>query len=145
MGKKFLIIDSSILPSVYEKVIEAKELLRTGKCKGITDAVRQVGISRSTFYKYKDFVFSVSQGMIGNKATFSMLLSHEPGVLSSILNTVATFKGNVLTISQDIPINKIANVSITFEMSDLDIDIDLLMESIKRIEGVVRIELIAME
>ena len=57
--KKLLIIDSSILPPVYLKVVEAKELLRTGKAKGITDAVRQLDISRSTFYKYKDYVWQI--------------------------------------------------------------------------------------
>lgn len=143
--KKFLIIDSTILPSVYEKVVEAKEMLRTGRAKGITDAVKQLGISRSTFYKYKDYVFNISEGMIGNKATISFLLNHEPGVLSSILRTLAENKANVLTISQDIPINKIANLSITFDMSNMEIEMDSFLTILKRINGVVRIELIAME
>ncbi len=143
--KKFLIIDSTILPSVYEKVVEAKEMLRTGRAKGITDAVKQLNISRSTFYKYKDYVFNISEGMIGNKATISFLLNHEPGVLSSILRALADNKVNVLTISQDIPINKIANLSITFDMSNMDIEMDAFLTILKRINGVVRIELIAME
>lgn len=143
--KKLLIIDSSILPPVYLKVVEAKELLRTGKAKGITDAVRQLDISRSTFYKYKDYVFNISEGMIGNKATISFLLDHETGVLSSILQILAEKGANVLTISQDIPINKIANLSITFEMSTMSIDIDHLMNLLKTVRGVVRTELIAME
>lgn len=143
--KKFLIIDSSILPPVYEKVVEAKELLRTGKAKGITDAVKQLSISRSTFYKYKDYVFSVSQGMIGNKATVSFLLNHETGVLSAILNLLAEKKANVLTISQDIPINKIANLSITFEMSNLTVDMEMLLDLLMKVKGVVKAELIAME
>ncbi|MDO4720688.1 MAG: ACT domain-containing protein [Peptostreptococcaceae bacterium] len=143
--KKLLIIDSSILPPVYLKVVEAKELLRTGKAKGITDAVRQLDISRSTFYKYKDYVFNISEGMIGNKATISFLLDHETGVLSSILQILAEKGANVLTISQDIPINKIANLSITFEMSAMSMDVDRLMNLLKAVRGVVRTELIAME
>lgn len=143
--KKLLIIDSSILPPVYLKVVEAKELLRTGKAKGITDAVKKLGISRSTFYKYKDFVFNVSDGMIGNKATISFLLNHETGVLSSILKLLAEKGTNVLTISQDIPINKIANLSITFEMSGMELDVDGLLNLLKQLKGVVRAELIAME
>lgn len=143
--KKFLIIDSTILPSVYEKVVQAKELLRTGQAKGITDAVKKLNISRSTFYKYKDHVFNVSEGMIGNKATISFLLSHETGVLSSILNIFATHKANVLTISQDIPINGIANLSITFEMSNLTIEMDSFIQQLTDMDGVVKSELIAME
>lgn len=143
--KKLLIVDSSILSPVYLKVIEAKELLRTGKAKGITDAVKKLEISRSTFYKYKDYVFSISDGMIGNKATLSFLLEHETGVLSSILRILAEQKTNILTINQDIPINKIANLSITFEMSEMEIEIDALINLLKQIKGVVRAELIAME
>lgn len=143
--KKFLIIDSTILPPVYEKVVEAKELLRTGKAKGITDAVKQLDISRSTFYKYKDYVFNVSQGMIGNKATISFLLNHETGILSSILNTMAEKNANILTISQDIPINKIANVSITIELSNINVEIETLLELLKNIKEVVKAELLAIE
>ena len=143
--KKFLIIDSTILPSVYKKVVEAKEMLRTGKAKGITDAVKKLGISRSTFYKYKDHVFNVSEGKIRNKTTVSFLLNHEPGVLSSILRILAENKANVLTISQDIPINKIANLSITFDMSSMELEMDAFLTILKRISGVVRVELIAME
>lgn len=143
--KKFLIIDSTILPSVYEKVVQAKELLRTGQAKGITDAVKKLNISRSTFYKYKDHVFNVSEGMIGNKATISFLLNHETGVLSSILNIFAVHKANVLTISQDIPINGIANLSITFEMSNLTIEMESFIEQLTSMDGVVKSELIAME
>ncbi len=117
----------------------------TGKAKGITDAVKKLGISRSTFYKYKDHVFNVSEGMIGNKATVSFLLNHEPGVLSSILRILAENKANVLTISQDIPINKIANLSITFDMSSMELEMDAFLTILKRISGVVRAELIAME
>ncbi len=143
--KKFLIIDSAILPPVYEKVVEAKEMLRTGNAKGITDAVKKLGISRSSFYKYKDCVFNMSEGMIGNKATLSFLLKHEPGVLSSILKILAKNKANVLTISQDIPINKIANLSITFDMSEMETDMDTFLTTLKKVNAVVRVELIAME
>ena len=107
--------------------------------------MKQLSISRSTFYKYKDYVFSVSQGMIGNKATVSFLLNHETGVLSAILNLLAEKKANVLTISQDIPINKIANLSITFEMSNLTVDMEMLLDLLMKVKGVVKAELIAME
>ena len=76
------------------KVVEVKELLRMQPSKGISDAVREIGISRSTFYKYKDYIFSLSEGMVGNKATLSFLLKDERGILSSILN----LSGNVPAI-----------------------------------------------
>lgn len=144
MESKYLVIDKEILPDVFEKVLRAKELIRSGRVKGITEAVKNVGISRSTFYKYRDFVFALSEGNLGKKVTISLLLEHETGVLSDILNQIAEKKGNVLTINQNIPINKIANVSITFDISELLIDFDLLMNEIKNSKGVIMTNLIAM-
>ncbi|SHJ36349.1 chorismate mutase [Geosporobacter subterraneus DSM 17957] len=143
--KKYLIIDTEILPEVYEKVLEVKELLRTGRAKGITEAVQMIGISRSTFYKYKDFIFSSSEGTKGQKVTVTLLLSHTPGILSNLLNKLAFWNVNILTINQDIPINNVANVSITFDISEAKTGIDDLMEGLSSIKGVVKAELIAME
>ncbi|RKD23622.1 chorismate mutase [Caminicella sporogenes DSM 14501] len=145
MENKYLIVDKKILPNIFEKVLMAKELLRNGKVKGITEAVKKVGISRSTFYKYKDYVFSLSDKANGRKVTVSMLLNHEPGRLSAILNKIAEKKGNILTINQDIPINNIANISITFDISNLTVDFDVLMNEIKKLKGIVKLDLIAME
>lgn len=145
MNTKYLVIDKEILPDVYEKVLIAKELIRKEEVSGITDAVKKVGISRSTYYKYKDFVFPLSEGTKGQKVTIAMLLGHELGVLSTILNKVAEHKGNVLTINQDIPINNVANVSITFDISNLNVKLDDLMEDIKKAKGVIKLNLIAME
>lgn len=143
--KKFLVIESNVLPEIFSKVLEAKEILRINPKLGVTEVVKKIGISRSTFYKYKDFVFSLSEGMIGNKATLSFLLMHEKGILSSILKTLSDNDANILTINQDIPINKIANVSITLEISTLKTDINFLVEHLSLIKGVVRCELLALE
>ena len=143
--KKFLVIDSSVLPEVFEKVLTAKELLRTNSVKGISEAVKKVDISRSTFYKYKDYVFGLSEGMVGNKAILSFLLKDERGTLSSILKHLSSNEVNILTINQDLPINKIANVSITIEISKMETDIDTLIENLKILNGVVKAELLALE
>lgn len=141
----YLIVDKEILPDVFEKVVKAKDMLRTGKAKGITQACKLQEISRSTFYKYKDYVFAVSEAMRGRKATIIMILDHTPGVLSNVLNKLAELKGNILTISQDIPINNAANVSITLDISELEIEIDELVSRINEIEGVFKSEFIAVE
>ncbi len=145
MDSKYLVVDKKILPEVYEKVLIAKELLKKSEVKGITEAVNKVGISRSTFYKYKDYVFSISEGTKGKKVTITMLLSHELGVLSSIINNISEKKGNILTINQDIPINSIANVSITFDITNLVVKLDEILEEIRNSKGVIKVSLVAME
>ncbi len=118
---KYLIVAAKALPEVFHKVVEAKELLKQGKAKGVTEAAKVVGISRSTFYKYSDYVFTLEEGMRGHKVTVAFVLAHESGVLSHLLDTIALNNGNVLTLSQEAPVNGVANVSVTFDISELSI------------------------
>lgn len=145
MKNKFLIIDTSILPDVFDKVVKVKELLRTGHVKDISEAVKQVGISRSTYYKYRDSVFTLSESVAGHKITLGLTLAHKAGTLSKILDNIAQKKGNILTINQDIPINNAANVSITFDASQLEVEVNELMEDIRTLKSVVKVNLVAVE
>lgn len=145
MVQKYYIVDERAIPEIFIKVVKVKELLSTGMAKDISDAVSKIGISRSTYYKYKDYIFAASEGILGHKATFSFLINHRPGALSSILNFIAENNGNILTINQNIPINKTANVTITVDMSNVDITSDELIKSIKSLNDVIDAYIIAME
>lgn len=145
MNNKYLIIDTRILPEVFTKVVRLKELLRIGEVKDISEGVKKVGISRSTYYKYKDFVFTLSEGITGHKVTLGLMLAHEAGTLSKILDKVASRRGNILTINQDIPINKAASVTITFDASKLDIEINDLVDELSSIKNVIKVDLVAVE
>ncbi|SFB14960.1 ACT domain-containing protein [Clostridium frigidicarnis] len=145
MAEKFLIVNSRVLPEVFEKVIQVKELIYSGQVKDISEGVKHVGISRSTYYKYKDNVFLVSEGLKGQKVTMGLLLNHTTGVLSKILDKIADENGNILTISQDIPINNAANVSITFDISQMKVNIKDLINRFEKIDDIIKVSLIAME
>lgn len=144
-NNKFLVIDKEILPDIFEKVLKAKELLRSGEISEVTEAVKKVGISRSTFYKYKNHVFTLDERSTGKKITLAFLLSHTQGILSNVLQTISQNGGNVLTINQDIPINDVANVNITFDMNHLSISIEEVIEKIRQINGVERLVVVTME
>lgn len=145
MLKKYLIVSKKILPDVYEKVIEARNLINSGSVKGISEAVKEVGISRSTYYKYKDYVFAPSENSIGRKAVLSMMLRHEKGVLSSVLNFLSGAKVNILTINQNIPINGKASVSVSLDISDIDQSIDDIIIDMKKVKGVSSVKLLSIE
>lgn len=145
MGYKYLIIDTEVLPEVFSKVVTVKELIYTNKVKDISEGVKSVGISRSAYYKYKDHVFLLSEGLKGQKATIAMLLGHEAGTLSKILDNIAERQGNILTINQDIPINNAANVTITFDVSRLNLELKELLDEISSIKNVLKVNLIAVE
>lgn len=144
MLTKYLIVSKEILPDYYDKVIEARKLIESGKVKAVSEAVKKVGISRSTYYKYKDYIFNPSVNF-GRKATFSFILDHKKGILSNLLNIIADKKGNVLTINQDIPINDNAILTITLDVLDLFITIEQLLCDLSEIDGVSSVKLIAIE
>lgn len=145
MARKYLVIDTEILPDVYMKIVQTKELIRKQAVNNISEAIKEVGISRSSFYKYKDYVFTISEIVQGRKCTLSLLLGHEPGTLNRTLNTIAGRNGNILTINQDIPINNIANVTITIDISNLNGEIDHLIRDLEETKDVLKVDLLTME
>lgn len=145
MQGNYFIIDKRALPDVYEKVVIAKKLLREGKVKEVTEATKIAGVSRSVYYKYKDFVFEFSESPKGQKATFNIMIIDVTGVLSSILNYISSVGGSILTINQGIPLNGYAYVSLTIDMTDLKGDISTLEKELSKLDKVEKVEFIAME
>jgi chorismate mutase len=141
----YFLVDSSVLPDVFTKVIEVKKILSTGKIKTINDAVRKVGLSRSAFYKYKDFVFPFYETSRGKVITLFIVVENFAGILSSIIEKIAQAKANIITINQNIPINGLADVTISIETNGMVMDIKQLMDSISEIEGVRKQEILARE
>lgn len=145
MKGDYLIVHKKILPMYYEKVLEARNLLESGAERDVSAAVRAVGISRSTYYKYKDYIYSPDSGEMGRKAVISMLLSHEIGVLSTALNKLSSLGVNVLTISQNIPIRDVASVLMTLDVSQMSISIEETTRILSDISGVENVSLVAIE
>lgn len=104
-----------------------------------------VGISRSTYYKYKDYVFLPSDNSIGRKALVSMMLEHKKGVLSEVLNYLSSVNGNIITINQNIPINEVASVVISLDISDITIPIEDIITGIEQINYVGSTKLLSLE
>lgn len=144
-GSTYLLVDSTILPEVFIKVIEVKKLLGTGRFKTVNDAVKEVGLSRSAFYKYKDFVLPFYETSRGKVITLFFVVEDFSGILSSIINKIAQAKANIITINQNVPINGLADVTISIATTGMTVDIGTLMESIGEIEGVRRQEILARE
>ena len=145
MLNNYLIVHKSILPDYFEKVLEARKLMVTGKVKEVSQAVKQVGISRSTYYKYKDYLFEPSDIAGGRKAVLSMMLDHTPGVLSALLRCISEAGASVLTITQSLPIHEKASVTISLDISDVGENLSEFIETLGRVPGVEQVRLLAME
>lgn len=144
MIRDYLIVSKKILPEYYSKVVEARILLESAQCRSVSEAVKMVGISRSTYYKYKDYIFKPSEEF-GRKFTLSMILCDEPGILSTILNVLRDHQTSIITIHQDIPINHAAVVIVTLDGKDLNGSIDELINALMAIDGIRNVSLVALE
>ncbi len=145
MLDQYLIIHKSILPEYYEKVIEARHLLEDGKIRDVSQAVRQVGISRSTYYKYKDFILEPTELSGGRRAVLSMILNHEQGVLSALLVCISDACANILTITQSLPIRDKAGVTISLDVSEVEGSMEDFVAKLDSVPGVEQVRVLALE
>lgn len=145
MQSKYLLVDKTILPDCFEKVIEARNLVTSGRVKDVSEAVKAVGISRSTYYKYKDYVFVTNTDTECRKAVISFSLSHKAGVLGEVLGVLSRLQANILTITQNMPVNSRAHVVLSMDISHMTCDIDTTIITLNRMDGVSNTKLIAIE
>lgn len=144
-NKQFYIIDKEVLPEVFLKVMEVKNLLETEKMLTVQEATEMVGISRSSFYKYKDSIMPFYEKGRGQTITILINLRDEAGRLSDLLNDIADLGANVLTINQMIPMNGIALINICMQTQNMKIEEGQLLERLQAIKGVQSVKLLARE
>ena len=140
---KYFVVTQKAVPEVLLKVVEAKRLLDSSKAITVQEATDRVGISRSSFYKYKDAVQPFQNMKAGRIITFYTLLKDTPGVLSNILSIFANSGANILTINQTIPTNGCAGVTVTAETSEMHESLEEMMTEITAAEGVLKFEILA--
>ena len=137
---KYYVVKKKAVPEVLIKVVETKRLLATRRGMTIQEATEEIGISRSSFYKYKDAVQPFQDMKAGRIITFYALLKDNPGVLSNYLSIFANSGANILTINQTIPTNGCAGVTISAETRDMVEDLESMMTRISAAEGVLKFE-----
>lgn len=143
MIKDFLVVHKDIVPKNVLLVIDAQKLINEEHLS-VSDACKKVDISRGTFYKYKDLVFMPSIE-VGKKAIFSFVLENKKGVLSNLLNNIASHGGNILSINQEMPINGIAFVTITIDVIEATSELDQFISKITKLDGVRSAKLLTIE
>ena len=141
----YYVLKEKAVPEVLLKVVEAKRLFESGKVASVQDATDAVGISRSSFYKYKDDIFPYHENERGKSITLVIQLNDEPGLLSDVLKIVAEFGANILTIHQTIPINGIASLSLSIQILDTTGDVSEMVLEMEKKNGVHNVKVLARE
>ena len=138
--KYYVVKDKALI-----KVVEAKRFLTADKIMTVKEATDKCGISRSSFYKYKDDIFPFDDSSKGRNITLSIQISDEPGLLSELLAVVAKYHANILTIHQTIPVSGVATISLSIEILKDTGDLSNMVDEIGSLEGIFDIKILARE
>ena len=147
MGEKerYYVVREKAVGEVLLKVVEAKRRLEADGSLTVQKVTEDLGISRSSFYKYKDDIFPFHENAKGRTITFVMQMDDVPGLLAEVLNRVAASKANIITIQQAVPANRIALVTISIQIGPDTGDVEQLLEEIRELTGMHDLKIIARE
>lgn len=136
---EFFLVSPKVLPPVFSGVILAKQLLADGTAINSSQAIKMAGISRSAFYKYRDYVFSDSS-IRSNNLSLNAVLTDKAGVFSAVTTALYKLGANILTIHQGIPMDGTAAVSLTIDNSSGNLSAQLLIDTLKGVDGVLSVK-----
>ena len=139
----YYVVKQKAIPEVLLKVVEAKRLVESGKVLSVQEAVDEVGISRSSFYKYKDDIFPFHDNAQGTTITLTFQMDDETGLLSDVLKIVADCGANILTIHQSIPISGVASLSLSVQVLPTTGDMSEMIEAMEAKQGVHNVKIVA--
>ena len=138
--KKFYLIREDVLPESVVKTLKIKEVLKNNPSLSIFEAVKQFDLSRSAFYKYRDTIFSIDEKIESTREfTLILYVNDIVGMLAEVLNTLS-----VLTIHQSIPMEGRATITLSLDATSTDLEIDDVMEALRIVDHVSKVELISM-
>ena len=144
-ASRYFLVKKKAVPEVLLKVVEAKWLLESERAITVQEATEKVGISRSSFYKYKDDIFPFYDNAKGKTITLVVQMDDEQGLLSDLLHVVAVYKANILTIHQSIPVNGVATLTLSVEVRENTGDVSSMVEELEELSGIHYVKILARE
>lgn len=142
---RYYVIKQKAVPEVLLHVVQAKRLLDSGRASSVQEATEMAGISRSSFYKYKDDIFPFHDNVKGKTVTMVIQLDDEQGLLSGVLKTVADYHANILTIHQSIPVNGVATLTLSVEVTEGTGDLSAMIDTVEGQQGIHYVKVLARE
>ena len=142
---KYFVVKQRAVPEVLLKVVEAKKLLETVRAITVQEAADRVGISRSSFYKYKDDIFPFYDNTKGKTITLVVQMDDKQGLLSDLLHVVAVYRANILTIHQSIPVNGVATLTLSVEVREDTENVSSMIDELEVLDGIHSVKILARE
>lgn len=142
---KYFVVKKKAVPEVLLKVVEAKKLLETERAITVQEATDKVGISRSSFYKYKDDIFPFYDNTKGKTITLVIQMDDVQGLMSDLLHVVAVYRANILTIHQSIPVNGVATLTLSVEVREDTGNVSSMIDELEVLEGIHYVKILSRE
>ena len=133
---KYFVVKERAVPEVLLNVVAAKKLLESKRAVTVQEAADAVGISRSSFYKYKDDIFPFHEEAKGKTITFIIQMDDEPGILSNVLRAIA---------EKSIPIIGIATLTLSVQILQGEGDAEAMVDDIEQMEGIHYLKILGRE
>ncbi len=141
----YFVVRTKALPAVLKKVVEVKSILESEKGISIAEATERAGISRSSFYKYKEDIFPFYDSSKGKTVTLVIQMRDELGYLSKICSKISEYRANILTIHQSIPVNSIVTLSVSIEVREDTSDINTMIREIEEWSNIQYVKILSQE
>ena len=142
---RYFVVKQKAVPEVLLKVVEAKKMLETERALTVQEAADKVGISRSSFYKYKDDIFPFYDNTKGKTITLVVQMDDVQGLLSDLLHVVADYKANILTIHQSIPVNGVATLTLSVEVREDTGNVSSMLEELEELKEIHYVKILSRE
>ena len=140
-NKEFYIVHKRILPKSIQNVIKVNDLILKTKMSKYS-AIKKVGISRSTYYKYKDSIKPFYEGGEDRIYSLHLSLKDRVGILSDVLDVIAREKISILTVVQNMAVDGVAKSTILIKLSEsMQKKIDKIISKIGNVEGIADIRI----
>ena len=141
----YYLVKKRAVPEVLQKVVEANKLLASGGAKTVNEAAEKIGISRSSYYKFKDDIEEFHDSSAGTTLTLFAEINDETGLLSDMLRIIARSRANILTIHQSIPLNGVASLSISIQITQDTVNVNTMMTELEHCRGVRKVKVTGRE
>ena len=133
---EFYIIRRRAVPPVLQKVVEVNKMIASGRARTVNEAADAVGVSRSSYYKFKDDIEEFHDSVRGTSLTLFCEINDETGLLSDLLRIIAAYRANILTIHQSIPLSGVASLSISLQIREDTQDLNAMIAELRALRGV---------
>ena len=140
-SSELYIVRKKAVPEILRKVVEVNKILASGRARTVNEAVDQVGISRSSYYKFKDDIEEFHDSLAGTTVTLFIEINDETGLLSEVLRGFAVCRANILTIHQSIPLNGVAGITVSIQISPATERVETIIARLGETDGVKQVRI----